>query len=88
MVNQLFTKNGECSEAGVWGGRKGGVGRGEWRVTGLNSQKKKYHIEKGHEYKRYGITYTCTVCEGRGRVGRWRGIYEKHMGRDGIDKGR
>jgi hypothetical protein len=72
------------------------VGREEGRseTKGMESdrnklaEKRKYHIEKGHEYKRYGITYTCTVCEGRGRVGRWRGIYEKHMGRDGIDKGR
>ena len=71
-MNQLFTKKGECNEAGVWGGRKGGVGRGGRRVTGINWQKKKrkYHIEKGHENKRYRITYTCTVCgEGEEKEG-------------------
>jgi hypothetical protein len=33
---------------------------------------------------------THILCVGRGRrrkVGRWRGIYGKQMGRDGIDKG-
>ena len=79
MVNQLVTRKGECNGAEVWGGRKGGVGRRRWRVPGINWQKKrKYHIEKGHENKRYEITYTCTVC-GRGGEGGW-GDGEGYMG--------
>ena len=32
-------------------------------------KKRKYHIEKGHENRKYGITYTCNVYGGGGGGG-------------------
>ena len=39
-------------------------------MIGRNWQSGKYHIEKGHENRRYGITYTCNV-DGGGGGGGW-----------------
>ena len=90
MANQLITGEGGDNEAAVWEEGKGGGRRREWRVIGRNWQKRNYHMEKGQESRKNGITYICNVYGGGGRrgVGRWRGMYGKHMGRVGIDKGR
>jgi hypothetical protein len=44
-------------------------------------EKRKYHIEKGHENRKYGITYTCNVYGGGGGGG-W-GDGEGCMGKYG-----
>jgi hypothetical protein len=81
MANQLFTGEGGDNEAEVWEGGKGGVRPRGWRVIGINWKKRKYHIEKGHENRRFGITYTCNVYGGGGGGG-W-GDGEGCMGKYG-----
>ena len=59
-------------------------------MIGRNWQSGKYHIEKGQESRKMeSLTYVmCMGGGGRRGVGKWRGMYGKHMGRVGIDKGR
>jgi hypothetical protein len=72
MAKQLFTGEDGNNEVEVWEGGKGGGRRREWRVIGRNWQKRNYHMEKGQESRKNGITYICNVYGGGGEGG-WGG---------------
>jgi len=77
MAKQLFTGEDGDNEAEVWEGGKGGGRRREWRVIGRNWQRRNFHMEKGQESRKNGITYICNVYggEGEGCMGnRWEGL--------------
>jgi hypothetical protein len=69
MAKQLFTGEDGNNEVEVWEGGKGGGRRREWRVIGRNWQKRNYHMEKGQESRKNGITYICNVYGGGGEGG-------------------